>query len=84
MSGSAELRLALTRVTLAKLPTDFGVFALADAGRVYVNGESPGGWHTAGGGGVWFATLTRDYTVSLALAYSSEQTTLYVRTGFAF
>lgn len=84
LHGNAELRFALTRVTLLNLPTDIGVFALADAGRVYVNGDSPGGWHTAGGGGIWFAPLRRDFMVTAALAHSAEQNSLYVRTGFAW
>jgi hypothetical protein len=31
-----------------------GVMGVAEAGRVYVGGSSPGGWHTRTGEGVWF------------------------------
>lgn len=82
--GNAELRFDLGTFRFLTLPTDFGVFGLADAGRVYVNGSSPGGWHTAGGGGVWFAPLSRTSTVSFAVAHSTEQTSVYLGIGFMF
>jgi hemolysin activation/secretion protein len=81
--GNAELRLELGHFFLV-LPGDFGVFALADAGRVFLEGETSDRWHTAVGGGVWFAYLGRSRTVSIAVARSEERTGLYVRAGFAF
>ena len=56
--GSVELRLALGRMKLV-LPADFGVFGLADGGRVFLDGESSDRWHGAVGGGVWLAYLNR-------------------------
>lgn len=81
--GNAELRVRLARFFLL-LPGDFGVFALADAGRVYLEGESSTRWHTAVGGGFWFAYLDRRRTVSVGIARSDERTGLYVRAGFLF
>jgi Omp85 superfamily domain len=81
--GNAELRLFLTKFFFV-LPGDFGVFGLADAGRVYVNGDSPGGWHSAAGGGIWFAFLDRANTVAIGVANSVEHTAVYIRAGFAF
>ena len=81
--GNAELRLELGRFFLV-LPGDFGVFALADAGRVFLEGETSDRWHTAVGGGLWFAYLDRSRTVSVAVARSEERTGLYVRAGFSF
>ena len=81
--ANVELRLALARFFFL-FPTEFGVFGLADAGRVYVEGASPGGWHTNGGGGIWLAPLRRVYTVSFAVARGAEQTAFYLRTGFHF
>jgi hemolysin activation/secretion protein len=81
--GNAELRLRLGRFYLV-LPGEFGVFGLADAGRVYVEGESSDRWHTAVGGGLWFAYLDRSRTVTIAVASSKERTGLYVRAGFIF
>ncbi|HEU4885828.1 MAG TPA: BamA/TamA family outer membrane protein [Longimicrobium sp.] len=53
--SSAELRTGLGRADLRVVSGDVGTVLLADAGRVFVDGDSPGGWHTAYGGGVYFA-----------------------------
>ena len=45
----------------------FGVFGLADVGRVYLEGESSDVWHTGFGGGLWFAFLERANTMTLSL-----------------
>jgi hypothetical protein len=81
--GSAELRLFLARTTLI-VPTDIGVFGLADAGRVFLAGESSSLWHTAFGGGIWLGFLSRANTVSVAAAASEERTRIYVQAGFGF
>jgi hypothetical protein len=81
--GNAELRLSLARVTLV-LPADVGVFGLADAGRVFVEGESSDKWHSAVGGGIWLAYLDRAHTISAALAAGEERTGFYVQAGFGF
>jgi outer membrane protein assembly factor BamA len=81
--GSAELRLSLTRLTLV-LPATFGVFGLADVGRVFLAGESSDRWHGAAGGGIWLSYLDRAYTFSLALASGEERTGIYAQAGFGF
>lgn len=81
--GNAELRLFLGRFFFV-LPGEYGVFALADAGRVWLDGERSRRWHTAAGGGLWFAYLRRDHTVTVAVARSAEKTGVYLATGFAF
>jgi hypothetical protein len=81
--GNAEIRLALARVTLV-LPADLGVFGLADAGRVFLNGESSDEWHTAFGGGIWLSFMSRANTLSAAVAAGDETTGLYVQAGFGF
>lgn len=81
--GNAELRLALARVFVI-LPAELGVFGLADAGRVYLAGETSDKWHTAAGGGIWLSFLNRDATFTIAAARSQERTGLYVRAGFVF
>jgi outer membrane protein assembly factor BamA len=81
--GTAELRLSLTRMTLM-VPTDVGIFGLADVGRVFLDGESSDTWHSAFGGGVWLGFLGRANTVSAALATSKERTRLYLQAGFGF
>jgi hypothetical protein len=81
-SASAELRLSLGRFFLV-LPGEYGVFALADAGRVWLDGERSDTWHGAAGGGLWFAFLDRRNTVTLAVA-RGEETGVYLRAGFGF
>jgi hypothetical protein len=81
--GTVELRLQLA-TTYRILPGIWGVFGNMDAGRVYVDGESPGGWHTSGGGGIWVALLDRSNTVTFGIAASEERTALYLGTGFGF
>jgi hypothetical protein len=81
--GSTELRLSLAKVKLV-LPADLGVFGLADAGRVFLAGESSDTWHAAAGGGVWLSYLERAYTLSLAIAKSDERTGIYAQAGFGF
>jgi hypothetical protein len=71
--GSAEVRMPL------KGP--FGVLALADAGRVWYDGDSPGGWHTALGGGGF--VRAGGYTASLLYAYG-ERGIVYLRLGLPF
>jgi hypothetical protein len=81
--GSAELRLSVAPVEII-LPGDFGIFGLADAGRVFLKGESSDRWHTAYGGGIWFSWLDRAYSVSLAVAKGEERTGFYFQGGFGF
>ncbi|UCF20675.1 MAG: BamA/TamA family outer membrane protein [Gemmatimonadota bacterium] len=81
--GNAELRLLLARPRMPLLQ-ELGVFGLADIGRVYVDGESPGDWHTGFGGGLWLAFLGRQNSVSASVARSSEGTTFYINYGLPF
>ena len=81
--GNVELRLSVARFFFL-LPGELGFFALGDAGRVYLSGETSDRWHAAVGGGVSIAFLNRANTVSVAAAHSVEGTRLYARTGFAF
>ena len=81
--GSAELRVHVARV-LFVVPTDVGVFGLADAGRVFRSGESSSELHTSWGGGIWLAPLRRSSTLQLSLARSGSRTAFYAGIGFAF
>ena len=79
--GNAELRLLAGRLPFG----DLGIFGLADAGRVWIPGESTDRWHAAAGGGLWLAWQhRRDNTLSMAVARSPERTAVYVRVGFMF
>ncbi len=80
---NADLRLFISRFFFV-LPGDFGIFGLADAGRIYLDGNTPGGWHTAAGGGIWVSFLNRANTFALGLATNEERTNVFVRAGFDF
>jgi hypothetical protein len=71
--GSAEVRVPLFGPV--------GALALADAGRVWYDGESPGGWHTALGGGAF--VRMGGYTGSVLYAYG-ERGIVYLRLGLPF
>jgi hypothetical protein len=81
--GNAELRLFLGRVFLI-LPSDAGIFGLADVGRVFAAGEQSDRWHSGFGGGVWLAPIARTNTFSLAVARGQERTGVYFGSGFVF
>ncbi len=81
--GNVELRASVARF-YALLPIEVGVFGLADAGRVFLSGETSDVWHGAAGGGLWFAFLNRTNTFTVAAAHSAERTGIYVRAGFAY
>jgi hypothetical protein len=80
--GSAELRQVLTRAKLL-VRGDLGAFGLADAGRVWYDGASDGGWHTAFGGGLFFTFLDGRQSVSASYAYG-ERGRFYVLMGMPF
>jgi hemolysin activation/secretion protein len=87
--GNAELRLPLFRFTLL-LPIRVGVLGLADAGRVYLDGESSDKWHKGYGGGVFFSLLKPENTISITAAMDPDATgadrslRVYFNAGFAF
>ncbi len=81
--GSAELRFSLFRSKFL-VPTQVGIFLFGDAGRVYVNGNSPGGWHADAGVGISAAPVSPDFTLSISVASSPEGIFLNGGFGFAF
>lgn len=80
--GSAELRQRLFPAELI-LNGHVGALALADAGRVWYDGESEGDWHTALGGGLFFTVLEGGPTATLTYAHG-ERGTLYLALGVPF
>ncbi len=79
--GGAELRIPITRAVLFTRG-DLGILALADAGRVWFDGESEGGWHTGVGGGLWFHTLGQ--TISVQYAKGQDEGRFYIKLGAPF
>ena len=83
VSGGAELRVRLWRPRVV-LPTSLGVFGFADAGRVYLDGASPGGWHTSTGGGLWLQPVQQPYMVRLGVGVGAEATKVFVTLGLPY
>lgn len=80
--GNAEIRVPVLPAKIF-VRGDLGVTALADAGRVWADGDDSDRWHTAVGGGVWFAFLQRRAVASALFAHG-EKSDLYLRLGFPF
>jgi hypothetical protein len=78
--GNAEIRAPITRVELL-VRGDLGIIALADAGRVWMNGVSSGGWHHSFGGGLSFASLSKAVSVVYA---RGEESRVYLNFGLPF
>lgn len=81
--GNAELRLRLTRIRLV-LPATVGISGLTDVGRVFFDDESSDTWHTAFGGGFWFAFLNPNNTFTVSFARGDGRTGVYLRGGFMY
>lgn len=58
-----------------------GASLFADAGRVWFEGQSPGGWHTGAGGGVWFQVPIGAVSFSYA---RGEEDRFYFRFGLPY
>jgi hypothetical protein len=82
--GNAEIRAGLGRANLRLVRGDAGALLLADAGRVFVDGDSPGGWHTAYGGGVYFSAFDNAWTTTLLAAKGEDGWRVTLRMGLPF
>ncbi len=80
---SGEVRLRLLRARLL-VPAAVGAFALADAGRVFLDGSSPGGWHTSVGGGIWITPAGQPNTVRVGIANGVESTKVFASVGLPY
>jgi hypothetical protein len=81
--AGADLRLELLK-TNKLLLTNLGLFGFIDAGRVWLDGESPGKLHTGYGGGIWGSFIGRPNTASLGVAFGGDHKfMIYVLWGFA-
>jgi hypothetical protein len=80
--GNSELRVPIVSVR-TWLPIDIGALGFADAGRVYLDGESPGGWHGVVGGGLWFGIIDPATGVSVIFT-NNKQKRVVVGTGLRF
>jgi hypothetical protein len=80
--GNSEIRLPVAQFPFI-LPLDVGLIGFADAGRVYVNGDSPGGWHSALGGGFWVGFLNPGMNFNVLFTNRSSKRVI-TSLGFAY
>ncbi len=81
--ATSELRIPLARFRLM-MPIRMGVLGLGEAGRVYDNGRSPGGWHTRTGAGVWFGRGNASPVLTVTRTSEPGHTGLALRFGLNF
>jgi len=80
--ANLDLRFRVTKLQFV-LPWDFGVLALADIGRVWVNDENSNTWHPSFGGGLWAALMDRSLSASLNVATGAGQG-VFINAGGGF
>jgi hypothetical protein len=80
--GNADLRYPIAKFPFI-VPLDVGALAFADAGRVYVDGDSPGGWHSAFGGGFWFGFINPGTNLNVLIS-NRKDNRIITSLGFAF
>lgn len=80
LGGTTELQVPLGIVPLV-LPFDLGLYGFADAGRVYLDGASPGGWHSGGGVGFWVGILNPATALTVELGRTRGRSIARIKTG---
>jgi len=80
--GTTELRVPIASFPLI-LPWNVGAIGFVDVARVYVDGNSPGGWHRGTGAGIWIAVVKPDIGITIVRTNNPERRTL-TSIGFAF
>lgn len=83
LRGTAELQFVVLHFALL-LPWEVGVYVYGDVGRVYVDGQSPGGWHDTTGVGFWIGVLDPSTSVSIEPGDAQGRSGLRIRTGVTF
>lgn len=79
-SGSLELRMPVLHIPVTS-DGRLGALAFTDAGRVFFEGDSPGGWHDAWGAGAWYGSTA--LTVTAVMAWGEQRSThLYLGLPF--
>jgi hypothetical protein len=80
--GTTELRVPIANFPFI-LPWDVGAIGFVDVARVYVDGESPGGWHQGTGAGLWIALVRPGLGLTVMRTNNPERRIL-TTIGFAF
>lgn len=80
-SGEARLRLLKPRVVV---PLAVGAFGFVDGGRVFLDGESPEGWHTSAGAGLYLQPAQQAQLVRIGIGQSDEATKFFILFGLPY
>ena len=80
--GTTELRVPIAKFGFI-LPLDVGALGFVDIGRVYLDGESPGGWHKAAGAGFWVGVIKPKTGINVTITNNPERRVL-THLGFVF
>lgn len=81
--GGAEASVWLFTMNIP-VPLRFGVLGLGDVGRVWLTGENSDEWHTSWGGGAAIHPVATRFTITGAVAKSTNQTKVYITTRSLF
>ena len=81
--ANAELRVPLVSFTVM-LPFTAGILGTTESGRVYVRSSSPGGWHSASGGGFWIGRPNQSFVVSCTVTNERANKSMHCQTGLGF
>jgi hypothetical protein len=79
--GNADLQITLAKVNPG-LPLRFGIIALADLGRVFLDSERSSRWHAGFGGGLWLGLFAGG--ADFQFASSLQATIVHSDNGNAF
>ena len=82
--ANSELRFGLGAAPGLILPAEWGLFALYDVGRVWLDGEASDRWHPAWGGGLWLRLLVLDMTFHAAAAKGQDEDGVLIYANFGF
>jgi len=82
INWTTELRVPVAKVPVI-LPLDLGVLGFIDAGRVFVDGKSPGGWHYGRGAGLWIGAVRSEMNVNIVRTNNPDRRIL-TSLGFTF
>ncbi len=80
--GAAELRVPVASFPWI-LPWKTGLLGYTEAGRVFVDGRSPGGWHQISGAGFWIGVQSHATSLNVLFTNGRERRIL-VGTGMNF
>ena len=62
----------------------WGIHGFADAGRVWLEGETSDTWHAGVGGGIWISPLNDRMAFSTGISHSKETNLFYFNGGFSY